>query len=78
MCFPLFHNPHLSTRPDRADPAVCFVVVGGWVFRPLLSHGKRGPIQADFSSASSSCAWTGGILSTRCTVAVEIRWPLAI
>src|ERR1035441_1954230 len=32
------HNPHLLTRPDRVDPAVCFAVVGGWVFRPLLSQ----------------------------------------
>jgi hypothetical protein len=25
-------NPHLFARPDRVDPADCFVEVSGWVF----------------------------------------------
>jgi len=38
----LFPKVYLLRRPDRSDPADCFVEVSGWVFGPLLSRGKRG------------------------------------
>src|ERR1035441_4136485 len=56
MLFGLSHNPHLLTRPDRSDPAYCFVGVGRWVFGPLLSQGKR----ADSGSFVEDLDWEIG------------------
>ncbi len=47
--FGLCLNPHLLTRPDRADPAVGFGGVSGGVFGPLLSQGDWGLVQAVLS-----------------------------
>jgi hypothetical protein len=42
FAIPLYVNPHLLTRPDWADPAVCFVGLSGAMFLTLLSRGKWG------------------------------------
>jgi hypothetical protein len=37
----VFPKVHLLTRPDRADPAVCFLGFRGRVFRAILEQGWR-------------------------------------
>ena len=35
----MYLNPHLLTRPDRCDPAMCFAGFSEAVFGALLSQG---------------------------------------
>ena len=63
------------TRPDRADPAVCFVGFSGPVFRPLLSRslilGGRGVLaQHTLHSGCRDAMAFGDLADTLTTLTV--------